>query len=357
MARLHVIGAGPAGSIAAISALRSGHEAVVSEEHPSAGLPRNCSGHFSMDGLESLRGFADYRKFVLNPIRGAHIHLGAVALSVRRPSPVSLVCDRAALDQALAARAELEGARMNYGERVKGRFHAENIIGADGPLSSVARHFSFPPIRKFAATMQAMVDYRCDEKDMVEVHISNSMFPGFFAWVIPHDEYRAELGVGVELPESAAAAWRRLLKLKGVRAAPRPTGSIIPLEARPQTAKRAGRRNVILAGDAAGQVKATTGGGVVFGANCAAIAGRRAGSPLLYEAEWRALLGPDLAIHGFIHDYLASRSDGELSSLGRRLKKLNCEDYLSKNGHMDRPTKMLHPQIIAHFIKNIAGVV
>jgi len=357
MTKIHIVGAGPAGSIAAISALRSGHEVVVSEEHPSAGLPQNCSGHFSKDGLDSLKQFADYRKTIINPIRGAHIHLAGEKLSVRRGSPVSFVCDRAALDTAFASHAEDEGAKINYGERILSRFHSDNIIGADGPHSAVARHFSFPPIRKFAATLQAMVDYKCEDRDMVEVYLSNDAFPGFFGWVIPHDECHAEFGVGVELPHRAADAWSRLLKTKGVRAPPRPKGFIIPMEVRARTAKAAGRRNVVLVGDAAGQVKATTGGGVVFGGNCASIAGRRITHPGAYEAEWKGRFGLDLAIHSFIHDYIASQTDIQLAAIGKRLKKLNCEEYLARNGHMDHPTRMLHPEIVSHFIKNIAGVV
>ena len=357
MAKIHIVGAGPSGSIAAISALRNGHDVIISEEHQSAGLPQNCSGHFSKDGLDSLKPFTDYRKTIINPIRGAHIHLAGERLSVRRGSPVSFVCDRAALDLSLASRAEEDGAKMNYGERISSHFHSEHIIGADGPHSAVARHFSFPPLRKFAATLQAMADYRCEDPDMVEVYLSNEAFPGFFGWVIPHDEHRAEFGVGVELPHRATDAWNRLMKLKGVRTHPRPNGFVIPLEVRARTAKTAGRRNVALVGDAAGQVKATTGGGVVFGGNCAAIAGRSITHAGIYEAEWRGRFGLDLAIHSFIHDYIASQSDRQLAAIGKRLKKLNCEEYLARNGHMDHPTRMLHPEIISHFIKNIAGVV
>jgi flavin-dependent dehydrogenase len=102
MPKVHVVGAGPAGSIAAISALRSGHEVMISEEHPAAGLPRNCSGLFSKDGLETLRRFIDYRQFVINPIKGADIYVAGERFSVRRSEPVAFVCDRAAMDQALA---------------------------------------------------------------------------------------------------------------------------------------------------------------------------------------------------------------------------------------------------------------
>lgn len=356
MPKVHVVGAGPAGSIAAISAARAGYEVVVSEEHALAGLPENCSGLFSKDGLESLRSFVDYRKSAITPMYGADIHFAGEKVSVRRKSPVAFVCKRSGIDQALAQKAENEGAKINYGERIKDRFQADNIIGADGPFSSVARHFSFGKIGSHAATLQALVDFRCEDAHTVEVFFSNSRFPGFFGWVIPHDEYTAEFGVGVRVPNRAQDAWKRLLRIKKPASAPKPSGAIIPLEVRQSTAMRVGRRNVLLVGDAAGQVKSTTGGGVIFGGNCAALAGRYAANPFLYELEWRARHGLDLALHKLLHDYAASRSEAELASLGKRLKKLGWDEYLSKNGHMDRPTRMVGPELAVHLLKSIAGV-
>lgn len=356
MAKVHIVGAGPAGSIAAISALRHGHRVVVSEDHPVAGIPENCSGLFSIDGLQTLSGFMDYRRFIIQSIHGADIHLADQKLSVRRKKPVGFVCDRKAMDQHLAAKAESEGAKINYGERISNRFHSDNIIGADGPLSSVARHFQFKPIGRHVSTLQAIIPYPAEDPSMVEIFLSNTRFPGFFAWVIPRDESVAEFGVGVELPDKPLEAWKRLLKLKSIRQAPSPKGAVIPIETRSQTALRIGKRNVLLAGDAAGQVKSTTGGGVIFGANCGALAGRHATDPKRYEMGWRLRYGPDLAMHLVIHDYLASMSDREMSSFGRRLKKLNCDSYLSRHGHMDRPTRMIGPSILLHLLKNMTGV-
>ena len=356
MTRVHVVGAGPVGSIAAISAVREGFDTIVSEEHRVSGVPANCSGLFSKDGLESLRAFVDYRKTLINEMHGADIYFAAEKISVRRKSPVAFVCKRSELDQALAARAEREGARINYKERISSRFHADNIIGADGPLSSVARHFSFRRIGRHASTLQALVDFKCEDPHIVQVYLSNNRFPGFFGWVIPHDEYVAEFGVGVELPNRAQDAWVRLLKLKKVDGAPKPKGALIPLEVRPNTAMQAGRKSILLVGDAAGQVKSTTGGGVIFGGNCAALAGKYAGNPFLYELEWRARFGLDLALHKLLHDYAASRSDAELAVLGKKLKKLGWDEYLSKSGHMDRPTRMMGPELAVHLLKSMAGV-
>jgi digeranylgeranylglycerophospholipid reductase len=269
---------------------------------------------------------------------------------------VGFVCSRSGMDQDMASLAEAEGARINFGERVRDSFRSAHVIGADGPLSTVARHFGFPPITRFAATLQAAIPYRCEDPDAVEVHISNSMFPGFFAWVIPHDECTAEFGVGVEMPARAQDAWARLLRLKGLDSAPRPKGAAIPLAVRSVTGKRAGRGSVLLAGDAAGQVKSTTGGGVIFGGNCARFAGMHATAPLRYEMEWRSRFGADLKIHSMAHDYLSSLSERSLADLGRRLKKLNFDGYLSKHGHMDRPTRMMRPQLVLLMLRQMIGL-
>jgi digeranylgeranylglycerophospholipid reductase len=360
MPDVHVIGAGPAGSIAAISALRSGRSVLVSEDHAHSGIPRNCSGLMSKDGLESLRGFVDYRPFVQNRIKGADIHLGGERFSVRRSMPVAYVCDRAGFDQALAQNAADEGADMRYNDRIDdiSKLRSDNVIGADGPMSFVARAFRFPRIAKHVATLQAELPHKSEDPSVIEMHISNTLFPGFFAWVIPHDECTAEFGVGVLSPHRAASAWNNLLKLKGISASttPKPRGFVIPLRPRTRTAMKHHKRNVLLAGDAAGQVKCTTGGGVVFGGNCAAIAGRFAANPAGYEISWRARFGPDLVMHSMIHDYISSCPDARLSTLCRRIKRLNIDDYLSQHGHMDRPTRMVGPAAISYFLKNMGGM-
>ena len=353
--KLHVVGAGPAGSISAISALRSGHDVVVSEEHPRPGVPENCSGLFSKDGLESLSGFLDYRKAVVNKIRGADIFFAGEKLEVRKKVPVGFVCSRSELDSILAGTAEAEGADIRYGKRVRNNYLANTIIGADGPTSSVAMNFGFGRISHYAATLQATVPYASENPDIVEVHLSSESFPGLFGWLIPRSADEAELGVGVSMPASPLAAWEKMLKMKNLPWV-RPRGWSIPLEARRKTALRTGKYSVLLAGDAAGQVKATTGGGVIFGGNCAVLAGKHAANPRMYELEWRLRYGTDLSIHKAVSNYLSSLSDDGLRALGAKLNRMECGKFLSNHGHMDKPTKMVGTGMITHFLKNIAGV-
>jgi len=341
---LHIIGAGPAGTIAAISAIRSRNANVlISEEHASAGVPTHCSGLFSLDGLKTLKEFMDWKPLVKNRMNGATLDFAGEKLRIATGMDVAAVCDRAGLDERLAERAEAEGAEIDYGVRIgkESQFQAPSIIGADGPTSFVANHFGFPKIKSYVNTLQAVLPYEAADCRKVELFFSNAKFPGFFGWVIPHDEETAEFGCGAMLPHNANKAWLALLSLNGMRRTPMPTGAVIPISVRKRTAATCGKRTVILVGDAAGQVKATTGGGVIFGGNCAQVAGRHYDSPLRYELGWKRRYLPDLLAHRMVHDYLAGKNDAQLARLGKRLREAGAEEFLSRKGHMDKPSKML----------------
>ena len=355
MPKVHVVGAGPAGSIAAISAARAGHDVVMSEEHGSAGIPTNCSGLFSIEGLESLKSVLSYKKFVLNRLWGANIYFGNEKLTIRANRAMGCACDRTGMDEELASRAEIEGVKINYNERIKDNYMASNIIGADGPNSSVAVNFNMGKISRYVSTLRANIKVHSEEPGSVEIFLSKRNFPGFFGWLIPHDTENAEMGVGVQLPNNAMDAWNALLRIMKAREAPAPSGAIIPIELRANTAKRVGKKNVLLVGDAAGQVKSTSGGGVIFGGGCAMLAGRYADNPTRYEVEWRLRYGTDLMLHKIIRDFLSGQDDSQLEEFGKRLQKMRMDEYLSRNGNMDRPTSMIKPQFALHLIKNMLG--
>lgn len=354
MADVHVVGAGPAGCVSAINAVEKGLDVHVSEEHPEAGTPRNCSGLFSNDALKHMEKYIDCRKFCINKMRGADIYFDDVVFRVRRKDPVAEVCDRAAIDRAFAEKAEQKGAEISFNERIKDDFRADNIIGADGANSNVAKTFGFPEINRYVGTLQKDIKHKADETDVVEVFLS-SKIPGFFGWCIPHNEEECELGVGAELPNNVRKAWNYVLEMKKI-SAENPSASIIPVETR----KRAGRiidgRNVVLVGDSAGQTKATTGGGLLFGIWCAEIAGKDAKRPRWYDLTWRAKYGHNLAIHRKLRDYLNSLDDKALRQLGSQLNEINFDEYLEKHGNMDVPSKILiNPQIFPYLLAIIPG--
>ena len=140
---VHVVGGGPAGSIAAMAAVRTGFNVIVSEEHERSGTPSNCSGLFSKEGIESLMPFFDYRKFVLNRMKGAVINFSGEKVKISSGNVVGFVCDRERMDKEIAGNAESEGVKFEYCKRINGSYYSDNVIGADGPSSSVAGNFNF----------------------------------------------------------------------------------------------------------------------------------------------------------------------------------------------------------------------
>lgn len=351
---VHVIGAGPSGSVAATCATRKGYNVLLSEEHSCAGKPVHCSGLFSKTGLESIGEFVDYRKLTINPIRGAIIDFAGEKIDIMTKEAIAYVCDRGGLDSEIAANAEREGVKTEFGKRIAGQYNADRIIGADGPFSHVAANFAFPKIKEYVSTIQAHVKYKSETPDMVEVFLSNTHFPGLFGWIIPHTEEIAEFGVGVILPHhSSTRAWQALLKMKGVEYKGELGGAVIPIAVRGKTGGVFGKKKVLLVGDAAGQVKATTGGGVIFGSNCARYAGKNCDSPLKYEIEWKTRFGIDLFAHRKVHDYICGKTDEQLKALGTKIRKMELDKFLSNHGHMDKPTKMLRPELLKHFVQAV----
>ena len=350
---VHVIGAGPAGSVAAISALREGHKVEISEEHSVPGFPIDCSGLISKDGLESLSDIIDYKKYSLNPMHGAILDFSGHQMKIDAKKPVAFVVNRASFDFALSAKAESEGAKLVRNERISSQFRGDSIIGADGPNSAVASYFQFPQIRRFALTARCKVRYDGENQHFIRAYLSNSTSPGFFSWLIPHNEEWAEMGTGTLLPRNPLPALQSFSKRIGIPLSKEIRFALIPLECRKKTAIRSGGKSILLAGDAAGQVKSTTGGGVFFGTSCARLAGRHAFSPELYEKEWKRLYKKDLRMHKFAHIFYGLLPDSALSLSGRAFSFFKIEKYLEERENMDHPTRILHPRLAVHCLSSL----
>ena len=110
----------------------------------------------------------------------------------------------------------------------------------------------------------------------------------------------------------------------------------IPLRYRDLTQKD----NVLLVGDAAGQVKATTGGGIVFGSLCAKIAAVSAknyldGKNLDYEKSWKSRYGRALDAHRAVRTLLDNLPPSVVSLGLASLAAVGFSKVLERFGDMD----------------------
>ena len=155
---------------------------------------------------------------------------------------------------------------------------AKVVIAADGVRSKIAKMAGLGNVSKVLSGIQAEVPYRSDDTDFVELFVG-SQAPGFFAWAVPVDESISRIGMAID-PKSqhAAIANQTLEKLltNNPHIASRYGGGKldlvmggIPLGPLEKTYSD----GLLVVGDAAGQVKPTSGGGIYTGAVCAKIAG------------------------------------------------------------------------------------
>ncbi len=353
MNRVVVVGCSVTGALAAKEAALAGAKVTVLEEDKQPGKFHKCSGIVSKKGLDSLG--VDYSPSVLHEIFGANIYSAkGRKFTVRNKDVVALVLDRQYFDELCTREAIQAGAVLKLGEKVTNQknnavftksgaaYEYDFLIGADGASSTVANLFDFPKVRTkdFALAYEAEFENATvEDEHLVDVFLDNKLFPGFFGWAIPVGKNKVRLGFGTNV--HAGFEERRLKFLE--KYLPKYNTSKacvkcrefwhpIPLKVRSTTS----RGNVFLVGDAAGQVKSTTGGGIVFGGNCAKIAGRLAASgSKAYEKQWRSRFATPLVAHRKIRrafDILPN-SLVNLTVIG--FDKLLLSKFLSEFGDMD----------------------
>jgi len=299
-----VVGGGPAGSVAAHAAARAGARVLVIERSPRR--PPRCTG---LVGPRILDLLGIPPRFVLREIRAVRVHApSGGSVEFRSATPKGYVLDRAGLDRWLLEQAAKAGAAVRCPTAavgVEGRVLRTTggpvgfgvLVAADGATSGVRRWAGFPPPAELVVGVQAVVELpSAGDGDRVDVHIGAEVAPAGFAWVVPAEEGLARVGLLTPARREAMPLLSRFLarRCPGQRVVRRENG-LVPIGPPPRTV---GER-VLLVGDAAGQVKPLTGGGLLFGSVAARIAGeiatRQPDRLAEYETRWRATVGDEIS--------------------------------------------------------------
>jgi geranylgeranyl reductase family protein len=343
-----VVGAGPPGARFARRAAAAGRDVVVFEAG-TVGEPLACSGHVSTDLWEYTA--ADARDALLqNEIYGARFHVrgpGSEDYPFYKDAVVSNVIDRVGLDRHLADLAREAGADVREQHAVTGveehedgvqvtvstpdgveTVEARMVAGCDGPRSRVRRELGLPEPDDLLHGVLGF-DETADGGDFVDVHLT---VPGFFAWRIPRGEAGVEYGLAAPLGDDVRARFDRLVADYGADVTRRCSGAI-PIGPPPTVTTRRG----FLIGDAAGQTKPFTGGGILYGMTSADHAARTIDSddPATladYEAAWRDDLGTEIRLGSWLR---------RAYSLPEPIQRAGLWALSGEIGvHMDRPTSL-----------------
>jgi geranylgeranyl reductase family protein len=319
-----IIGGGPGGLETARRLASDGFDVQLFEEHPSSGDPVHCTGVLATEAFDHL-GLS--RDVILNPLRTARFFAPSGASIEHTTAEVeAVVVDRLALDRWLYAEARRAGASVVLGRRATGvevdaagvtvalgggdRVRGRACVLACGAQYAIQRRLGLGLPSVFLQSAQ--LELPASRLGDVEVRFGSRVAPGGFAWTVP---VRRPSGpharVGLMCDRQAAHFFRALVRDIGPRwgldasalegGALSPRQKVLPLA----PIERTYGDRVLAVGDAAGLVKATTGGGIYYSLLSAEMASdvlrrglradrlqARALQP--YEAAWKARLGPEL---------------------------------------------------------------
>ncbi len=309
-----VVGAGPAGSHAALEAARGGARTVLVERKERIGVPVRCGEYLPrmlLLEVDAAGGWVEQET--------THLVLHMPAGEEVRMLAPGVVLDRSRFDAALARSAEEAGASVLTGRTFEGFVdsgdpvvdglvvRARVVIGADGPASRVGRLAGIERPELMLAAQHVVRLAR--PVSSAHIHFSAELRHGY-GWLFPKGEI-ANMGVAVQwrrpdLVRRGIAGLARKLQSSGVIAHGAPLSrcwGIVPSGGPPS---RTSNGRVLLAGDAAGQVDPLTGAGLTGALRCGRLAGRAAlaARPASdYEERWREVM------HGFYARSL-ERRDG-----------------------------------------------
>jgi len=328
MADVTIIGAGPAGLY--LAKQLAGLEVEILEEHSEIGKPVQCTGLISKN-IDELLEVPE--ECMLNKVKGARLYSpSGKVVELKRKEDQAYVVDRAIFDKKLA-----EGLDITFSSRVSSLdFDSKIIVGADGPNSTVAKLAEFPRIEETLTGLQYIIKESYDP-DFVELHFGTNIANGFFAWVVPAGEF---LRVGLATKENPKQYLDNFLNKKFPSAEILETqAGVIPMKWRSQIVKE----NIALVGDAAGQVKPTTGGGVYMGLSSAKILADAIKEDELekYEKEWNEKIKPELSTGNLIRNVLKKLSDEEMEEIWGVLQKPSIKELIEEHGDMDKPTALV----------------
>ena len=269
-----VAGGSVSGLLAGREIAAKGLSVAILEEDAEIGTPEHCGGLVSINGIENL-GIIPSSNAIENKIKYARISSYSKSFELNAEEQKVIVLDRRVFDkqiafqtqrmggdirtrcsmQSITKKNDLDDDNYHYDLRTsEGNLKCNYFVDARGVSSILKRNRE-----GVLQSAQYEVYASWIERDTIEVKFDSERYPGFFAWIIPTGSGRAKVGVAGK-SINAMAALKAYMDSKGkvysvIRKVYAPIWIRGPLDAFVYG------RTVII-GDAAGQTKPTTAGGI-----------------------------------------------------------------------------------------------
>ena len=364
-----VVGAGPAGSMAAKYAAKQGARTLLVEEHGQIGSPVSCTGLISRKALEECE-LPESDNYVNRKIKGAFVYAPdgrSILLDGRRT--MAYVVERKIVDREMARLAVEAGAAVSINthaerfRRIPGGLALDIsgpegtatvttgvLIGADGVKSKVARAAGLGKLPYICSGIQVEAHYEPRDADYLEMFSGRDYAPGYFAWAVPTAGDCCRVGLIAD--ENAHVYLDRLLTAHPVVSKKASSSVDLIMGGIPVgTLKRTATDNVLIVGDAAGHVKPISYGGLYMGTRCAKIAGEVAAKAALdgdtsarrlseYDRRWRADVGRELSIGMRFRHLYGKMTDADINEAVKLLDDPEILEAMTRYGDIDRPSTL-----------------
>jgi len=377
-----VVGAGPAGSVAAWEAKRAAPEldVVLLERDRVVGLPVRCAEGVGDAGLREFVDPDDAPWVARRITRIIFVAPDDTEVPVAEGRTVAWILDRTRFDAFLATgaaaagvevRVATEAAGMERGPdgrwrvRVRGpggedTLCARVVIGADGVEAMVGRWAGVDtrvPARDMESCAQYVVQNVQFDPDAVYLQFGDRIAPGGYAWLFPKGVGIANVGLGIVALRADGRNAREYLDAWIARRYPASAtvGSTVGGVIVNPTIKQTYGDGVLIAGDAAHMVNPLSGAGIVTAMKAGRLAGRVAAAAIregdtgarrlsAYHQAWMELLGEDHRTYYRIKQALESLDDGFYNALARTVNGI--PEGKRSLGRVFAHALVRHPQLI-----------
>ena len=353
-----VVGGGPAGLYTAHLLAEQGHDVLVLDRRQAIGERVVCTGIVSKEAFDRFR-FSPLS--ILSKIqRLSLVSPAGSTLDYTHPDVLAYAVDRNRFDNQIRQWAEKSGAEIRLESTVKQvrvtrdhvkisvespgkdyELRAALVVIATGVQYLLQRQLGLGVPTSYLRGAQAHIPL--GHTGPTRVYVGRDVAPGGFAWVVPINNGLCR--VGLMTVGNALQHFHQLLDRldqkghhQGVRVDFKPIAQGL--------VSKTYADRVIAVGEAAGQIKSTTGGGIYYGLLAAEVAGKVLGRALRrgdvgakslreYDRRWKHLMGREITV-GYWARQLAGRlSDSEIERAVEAVKGDGFLPFARKQARFD----------------------
>lgn len=352
-----VIGAGPAGSMAALEITNAGHSALLLEKHEVPGTPLCCAEAVSQSSFNS---FFEPRPEWISTFIDKIILSAPMSKEVKIFHPrAGYILDRKKFDYDLAMMAKSHGSDLQC-KAIGLQLHQKNgifnsidildssgdihnikadiFVAADGVESKIARLAGIDN-RLNIEDVESILQYRLEnisiDPETIELHVGNKIAPKGYLWVFPKSHNSANVGVGLTADSGRGGLCKGLLdsfinsRFDTYKIAFKSSG---------MTPKFCGKKmlrkhNLLVTGDAARVLDSLSGAGIINALWSGKYAGLAASKYLskdvddiealeeYYPGRFLKFKGEELAVYKRLRDVFIHLDDDDFANIAKALSE------------------------------------